>query len=146
MVAVAVPAPVVLDQTVSTSAAKVAPVVLAVLVYRIQFVVPHNFSVVVAVEVERPLQIQTKQMALAGWVEVVWVDLVAEVLAPCQQPVRQTQDLVAVAVVGALQILNCNELVLQVQTELLYFRIQRQQQVFRVSLLPQMQVQIAHTH
>jgi hypothetical protein len=134
MVAVVVPAPVVLDQTVSTSAAKAAPVVLAVLVYRIQSVVPHNFSVVVAVEVERPPQIQTKQMALAGLVEAALAGLVAEVLASCQQQERQTQDLVAVAVVGALQILNCNELALQVQTELLYFRIQRQQQVFRVSL------------
>jgi hypothetical protein len=124
----------------------VAPVVLAVLVYRIQFVVPHNFSVVVAVEVERPPQIQTKQMALAGLVEAALAGLVAEVLASCQQQERQTQDLVAVAVVGALQILNCNELVLQVQTELLYFRIQRQQQVFRVSRSPQMQVQIARTH
>jgi hypothetical protein len=133
MVAVVVPAPVVLDQTVSTSAAKVAPVVLAVLVYRIQFVVPHNFSVVEVVEVERHRETQEKRMALAGLAEAALAGLVAEVLAPCQQQVRRTQDLVAVAVVGALQILNCNELVLQVQMELLYFRIQRQQQVFRVS-------------
>jgi hypothetical protein len=133
MVAVVVPAPVVLDQTVSTSAAKVAPVVLAVLVYRIQFVVPHNFSVVEVVEVERHRETQEKRMALAGLAEAALAGLVAEVLAPCQQQVRQTQDLVAVAVVGALQILNCNELALQVQTELLYFRIQRQQQVFQVS-------------
>jgi hypothetical protein len=133
MVAVVVPAPVVLDQTVSTSAAKVAPVVLAVLVYRIQFVVPHNFSVVEVAVAEHHQETRVRQMALVAQVEAAWVDLVEVVPASCRLQVLRILDLVAVAVVGETPTLVHNALALQVQMELLYFRIQRQQQVFQVS-------------
>jgi hypothetical protein len=89
-------------------------------------------AVAVAVA-EHHQETRVRQMALVAQVEAAWVDLVEVVPASCRLQVLRILDLVAVAVVGALQILNCNELVLQVQMELLYFRIQRQQQVFQVS-------------
>jgi hypothetical protein len=95
----------------------VAPVVLAVLVYRIQFVVAHSSTVVVAVEAEHHQETQVRLTVLVVRVEVALADPVAVVLASCQQQARQTPGLVAEAAVGASPTLNCNELVLPVQTE-----------------------------
>jgi hypothetical protein len=133
MVVVVVQVRAALDRTVSTSAVKVVRVVLVALDYQVQFVVPQNFLVVAVVAVERPPRIQTKQMALVELVEVASAAPVVEVLASCRRLVLQTRVLVVVVVVGDLQIPRSNVLVLPVQTELLFFRIQRLQQVFQVS-------------
>jgi hypothetical protein len=131
MVVVVVPVVAVMDQTVSTSAVRVVPVELAVPEFQVQFAAARNFLVVAVAVVERHHKTRVRQMVLVAQVEVALADPVAAVQVSCQQQVRQTRVLVAVEAVGEIQILMHNELALRAQTELLYFRIQRQQRVFQ---------------